>query len=431
MYRQQTNLRLLAILTTIFLFGGACSSATSELRNVEAAETNAPAVVAADARIAAALELIEKVPDAPDGYNRLASAYIRRARETGDFSLNQKAETAVSRALEIAPADVTAQKLRASLHLTFHRFADALEAGGKLRESYPKDAFVYGVLTDANIELGNYTEAVEAAQAMVDLRPNMESYARVSLARSLYGDTDGAIEAMSLAARIADPQDREAQSWCLVHLGDEYFKIGKYAEAEKQYDASLQIFPEYHLALAAKAKARAAQGDSAAAIKFYTDAQTRVPLVETVIALGDLYARNNEAQRARQQYDLAEVIERKFGGTDQRRLALLWVDHDVRLDEALTIAAQENASRKDIFTADIYAWTLYKKGKFQEARAASKEALRLKTKDARAFYHAGMIEKALGNEKEAKRFLQSALQINPAFDILQAEQARAALAELK
>ena len=107
------------------------------------------------------------------------------------------------------------------------------------------------------------------------------------------------------------------------------------------------------------------------------------------------------------------------------------LDHDVRLDEALTIAAQENASRKDIFTADIYAWTLYKKGKFQEAKAAIKEAMRLKTKDARTFYHAGMIEKALGNEKEAKRFLQSALQINPAFDILQAEQARAALAELK
>ena len=109
-------------------------------------------------------------------------------------------------------------------------------------------------MTDANVELGNYKEAVEAAQAMVDLRPNMESYARVSLARSLYGDTDGAIEAMSLAARIADPQDREAQSWCLVHLGDEYFKIGKYAEAEKQYDAACKFFPNYHLALAAKAK---------------------------------------------------------------------------------------------------------------------------------------------------------------------------------
>lgn len=431
MYRQQTDFYLFVVFTAIILLSGACSSKMRELRNVEAAENAAPAIVNEDARIAAARELIEKVPDSPDGYNRLASAYIRRARETGDFSLNTKAETVVNRALEIAPADVTAQKLKASLHLTFHRFAEALEAGKKLQKDYPKDALVQGVLTDANVELGNYQEAVEAAQAMVDAKPNMESYARVSHVRSLYGDTDGAIEAMSLAARIADPQDREAQGWCLTQLGDEYFKIGKSVEAEKQYDAALQIFPNYHLALAAKAKARAAQGDFETAIKFYTDAQNRVPLVETIIALGDLYTRNGDAERAKQQYDLAEVIEQKFGSTDQRRLALLWADRDIRLDEALTIAAQENANRKDILTADIYAWTLYKKGKFQEARAAIGEALRLKTKDARIFYHAGMIEKGLGNEKEAKRYLNLAVQTNPAFDVLQAEKAKEILRELE
>jgi tetratricopeptide (TPR) repeat protein len=430
MYRKQMNLRLLVIFAAIFLCG-ACSSATSELRKTEAAENNSPAIVAEDARVAAARELIEKMPDLPDGYTRLAAAYIRRARETGDFSLNAKAETAVQRALEIAPADATAQKLRASLHLTFHRFAEALAAGEKLRESYPKDAFVYGVLTDAHVELGNYQEAVEAAQAMVDLKPNMESYARVAQLRSLYGDSAGAIEAMTLAARIADPQNPEVQGWCLVHLGDEYFKIGKPAEAEKQYDEALRIFPDYHLALAGKAKTRAAQNDFDAAIKFYAEAQARVPLVETIIALGDLYTRNGETEKARRQYDLAEVIEQQFGGADRRRAALLWADRDLRLDEALTIAAQENANRKDIFTADIYAWTLYKKGRFQEAKAAINRALHLKTKDARIFYHAGMIEKASGNQKEAKRFLSLALQTNPSFDVLQAENARAALAEIK
>ncbi|MDQ3801617.1 MAG: hypothetical protein M3384_19515, partial [Acidobacteriota bacterium] len=121
-----------------------------------------------DERIRQAESLIEKMPGSAIGYVNLATAYIQAARETGDFSLNSKAENAVSRALEIEPENASAQKLRASLHLTFHRFAEALEAGEKLQKNYPKDAFVYGVLTDANVELGNYAAAVETAQKMVD-----------------------------------------------------------------------------------------------------------------------------------------------------------------------------------------------------------------------------------------------------------------------
>jgi len=42
-----------------------------------------------------------------------------------------------------------------------------------------------------------------------------------------------------------------------------------------------------------------------------------------------------------------------------------------------------------------------------------------------------MIEKVLGNRVEAAAYLRNALKINPAFDALQAEKARAALQELK
>ena len=116
---------------------------------------------------------------------------------------------------------------------------------------------------------------------------------------------------------------------------------------------------------------------------------------------------------------------------DQRALALLWADQDVKLDEALAIAEKEHAARRDVFTADIYAWCLYKKGNFAEAQKIMQEALRMKTKNALFFYHAGMIEKSTGNDKAAKDFLQKALQLNPSFDLLQAEKAKTALAELK
>lgn len=427
--------RKILLLSLSLAIGTLANSACVEQKpTVASASPNSVAEetsVSTNPRIQKAQALIEKMPNSPRGYNSLAIAYIKSARETGDFSLNSKAETAVNRALEVEPENLDAYKLKASLHLTFHRFQEGLEAGLELQKTNPNDAFIYGVLTDANIELGNYKEAAEAAQKMVDLRPNMESYARVSYVRTHYGDSDGAIEAMSLAARIADPMDKEAQAWCLTYLGNEYFKVGRFEEAEKQYDTALEIFPNYHLALAGKGHARAASGDYENAVKFYTQSQDRVPATLTIIALGDVYTKIGESEKAQKQYALAEFIEQKLGNIDQRTLALMWADHNTKLDEALAIAEKEHTVRKDIFTADIYAWCLYKKGNFQAAQNIINEAMRLKTKDARIFYHAGMIEKGLGNKKAAADFLQKALQTNPAFDVLQAENAKTALQELK
>ena len=45
--------------------------------------------------------------------------------------------------------------------------AEGLEAGKALQKEFPDDAFVYGVLTDANAELGNYDAAVDAAFARI------------------------------------------------------------------------------------------------------------------------------------------------------------------------------------------------------------------------------------------------------------------------
>jgi tetratricopeptide (TPR) repeat protein len=413
------------------LFFGLSGCVKQEASKAENVKSPATTSSAPNAEIAAAQKTIEKTPNAAAGYNKLAVAYIKRARETGDFSLNDNAQTAINRALEIEPQNNDAQKLNASLLLTFHRFAEALEAGKKLQEANPRDAFVYGVLTDANIELGNYKEAIETVQKMVDMKPNMESYSRVAHVRSLHGDSDGAIEAMSLASRVANPMDKEVQSWSLTYLGNEYFKVGRFAEAEKEYDGALKILPDYHLALAGKGHVRAAAGDYENAVKFLTQTQTRVPTTEVVIALGDVYAKTGNAEKAAEQYKLAEFIEQKPGNLDQRRLALLWADRDTKLDEALAIAEKEYAARKDIYTADIYAWCLYKKGDFQKAKTAIIEAMRLKTKEALFFYHAGMIEKELGNVKGAKDFLQKALRTNPSFDVLQADKAKAALEELK
>jgi len=104
---------LIALLFALACASGACSSSAGDaiVKPAKAAEEKVP-VDAADAEINSVLKIIEKTPDSPDGYSQLAAVYIKKARATGDFSLNSKAETAVKRALEIEPQNLSAKKLR-------------------------------------------------------------------------------------------------------------------------------------------------------------------------------------------------------------------------------------------------------------------------------------------------------------------------------
>ena len=423
-------LKIFLIVICLAFVPAGCALRDSEAGSVKAAKEDQSSTN--DPQIRAALALIDKMPNATEGYLHLAGIYIRKARETGDFSLNSKAQTAVEKALEISPQDISARKLQASLRLTFHRFAEGLEAGKALQKEFPDDAFVFGLLTDANAELGNYGAAVDAAQKMVDLKPNAASYARVGHIRSLYGDHKGAIEMLALAAQVTDPIAGEARAWCLVQLGDEYWKHGQFAESEKAYDQALEAFPNYYFALAGKGRARAAVNDMQGAEKYLVDSQNRAPYVETIIFLGDLYSAEGNSEKAKQQYDLVEVVEKKLGlNNDQKRLAMLWADHDTRLDEALEIANREYAARQDILTADTAAWCRYKKGDIQGAKVAIDDAMKLKSNDARMLYHAALIEKALGEKAQAKKLLESALKLNPMFDMVQAPIAKKELSEMK
>ena len=397
-----------------------------------ASAANSKFATPADSRIQAAQRTVEQHPNKAESFNLLASAYLQKARETNDFGFNSRAEAALGRSLELAPDDYDALKLRGKLLLTYHRFSDALELARKLQTIRPDDHDLYGMLTDAEVELGNYAEAIAAAQKMVDLRPDSNSYARVSYLRSLHGDAEGAIQAMTVAVKASDPNDPEGIAWCRVHLGDELMNAGKPTEGELEYDKALLIFPDYPLGLAAKARARVRAGDLNKAMELYERAQNRTPLPDTAVALGDLYAKLGRADEAKRQYDLVEFIERNSAasGTYSRQLAMLWADHDANLQPALAIVQRERSLRQDVFTCDALAWILFKNKRLDEAQKSIDEALRLGTRDARIFYHAGMIYEAQGDTSKASKYLKLAFTISPTFDLLQADKARQTLAAI-
>jgi tetratricopeptide (TPR) repeat protein len=380
----------------------------------------------ADRQIHLAEAKIKNLPNSPQAYDQLAAAYMQKARETGDFGCNARAESALKQSLQLDPNDNTALTLRASLLLTHHRFSEALQEAKRAQESAPDNADLYGVMTDALVELGDYPEAVKAAQKMMNLRPDSASYSRTSYLRALHGDLEGAVEAMRVAVKAGNPSNPENAGWFRVYLGLELMKAGKRVEGEREFDIALEIFPNYHLALSAKGRARAAAGDFDSAIEYYKRAQERVPLPEVVIALGDIYTKLGRTTEATRQYELVEFIERTgaASSTYSRQLALFWADHDMKLDEALEVMQRERVARADIYTSDALAWCLYKKGRITEARESLEQAMRLGTRDGRIFYHAGMIYDALGERRLATKYLKLALDTDPSFDVLQVDVAK-------
>lgn len=365
-------------------------------------------------------------------FGNLGIWYLQKARETGDPSFYTQADGAIQRALELDPNDFRALSGSGALALSRHQFHEALEWGLQARPLNPYNSSIYGIIGDAQLELGDYPDAFSTFQQMVDLRPDLTSYARISYARELKGDRPGAIQAMQ-EALLAGAPGSEAVNWAQVQLGNLYFDQGEYDNAEQSYRTALISMPEYPYARAGLANVRAAQGNYAEAISLYTRAINTMPMPQFVIALGDIYAAAGQPQEAAKQYSLVQVEEKLFAanGVDvDAEVALFDVDHDHNLPSALLSARAAYARRSSVTVADVLAWTLDRNGDYGEAQQMIAQALHLGTRNALVFYHAAMIEYHLGDRQGARSYLEKALTLNPHFSLLYAEPAQKLLAEL-
>jgi tetratricopeptide (TPR) repeat protein len=356
-------------------------------------------------------------PKDAEGLTLLGLAYQQRVRETGDPTFYPRSEEALRRALELDPDNDLAVTGLAALAASRHRFTDARRLARRATGLNRYSAPALGILGDASVQTGHYKAAFAAFDRMAALKPTAAAYARISYARELLGRTDAAVAAMKLALSAAAATSEPA-AWALVELGNLYFNSGRLRPAERAYRGALARFPGYHRAQAALARVAAARGLTDQAVALYGRALEKVPLPEYAAQLGETLTAAGREAEAEDAYELVGVMQRLLeanGARTELETALVDLDRNVNLADALARVREAYAERPSIEAEDVLGWALYRNGRCEEALPYSQRALRLGTHDALKLFHRGMIERCLGRPDAARSAFARALAVNPYF----------------
>lgn len=345
----------------------------------------AAAPTPAEKAVAAARQTIEKNPKTAAGYNALALAQARRARETADTAFYSQAEETLKKSFALEANNFEGRKVLGWVMLGKHEFAEALKLAIELNRQMKDDVTVYGLLADAHTQLGNYKEAEQAVQWMLNIgRVSIPGLTRAAHLRELFGDVEGALELMRMAYNRLNPAEAEDRAWVLTHAAHLQLLSGNPPVAEQLATQALEAFPGYHYALGQLGKVRTAQGRHAEAASLQGRRYQAAPHPENLYELAVAQKKaglDEEAQASFAQFEKLARAEMKSWDNANRELIFYYADHAGRPDEAVEVARMEAARRQDVPTLDAYAWALFKSGQRDEAKRQMERALAVGVQD--------------------------------------------------
>lgn len=408
----------------------------SAVASPASAQAGAPGVDASaagharlDQAIAKYTRATEQNPRDSKAWIDLGDALMQKARETADVSYYGHAEAVYQKALALDAGNVPALIGMAWVTSDRHEFEKSKAWAGRALALDPRNNDAYGLIGDADQEIGDYDAAYAHYQAMLNIRPDLASYSRGGHLLWLTGDFRKGVWLMGKAIDAGGPY-AETTGWCRAQLGLMFYSEGYQAAAEQTLRDALLTTPHNYRVLMALGRVEAGRRDYADAIDCYQKAVAVVPQLEAVAALGDLYGLTGRKSEAQRQYALAEQIDHLQKANGVRggwQMSLFQANHDRDLPEALRAAREEYQTRRNVYAADALAWCLYKNGRYQEAAVLSRAALSRHTPEASFLFHAGTISAKLKDRPAARSFLSRAIRLNPNFSPTDAPVAVAAL----
>lgn len=417
--RSSTSLVLVAVLAV--LIGGALGRFATADQDAVAARSGAVTSLGsgnvgdAGERVRRLEAAIAARPEDLAALQQLGAAYVQRAVETADPAFYTLAEETLDRA-DAVRADQPATLLgRGALALSLHEFVEARAIGERLHLALPRSVGPLGVLTDAEVELGNYEVAAAHVQEMLDLDPGTAALSRASYLRELHGDLDGAVTAMRQAVIAAAPGTFD-RGVVTALLGDLHWRRGDLTAARRAYEDARVAAPGLPAAEVGLARVEAAEGAEEDAMARLVRLVERVPLPEALIVLGDLQRAAGDTGAAAATAEVVRAVaalQRDVGQVVDLELAVFEADHGDP-GEALALARRAHAARPgNVFAQHALGWAIARSGDPAAAVPLIEQALRLGTRDALIRYHAAVIFDAVGDRERARSELATAVESTP------------------
>ncbi len=353
----------------------------------------------AQQKIEMARRSIEKNPNYAPAYNELALALSQRARETSDVSYYNQALETLEKSFKIAPDNFEGRKTEVWLLLGKHEFAKARVKAHMLNRQVPDDLTTYALLTDACVELGQYKEAEEAAQWMLNLRPgDVRGLTRGAYLRELFGNLQGALEFFQEAYTVTPANETENRAWILTQMGHLALLQGRTEISEQFLTKALTLFPDYHYALAGMAKVRAAQARYPEAVELLQKRYAAASHAENLYDLAEMMdkaGQTKEAEALYREFEQKALKESPSWDNSNKELIFYYADKAAKPKEALKIAKLERSRRQDVYTRDAYAWALSANGQNRQALSEIRRALEVGVQDPSILHHAQVIAERL------------------------------------
>ncbi len=310
---------------------------------------------------------------------QLATIFITEQRITGEHHYYYTAiEKILNGVLSIDPKNFEATVYKASLRMSQHQFADAKKLAEEAKLINPNNAYIYGILVDANVELGNYEEAVAMSDKMQALKPSLESYSRASYLREIYGDYKGAIEAMKLAVQAGLPGS-EPQCWSRNVLGDLYMNTNQWKMAENTFAENLYMRPSYAPSMAGLAKVETQKKNFVRALILLDSAYAVMPQYSFQEQKADVYTAMGDAKKAMDENMAVQKLLIADANTAQHSVALELAKNFEKTnqwDSAKKYAMLEyNIRPKNIDVNNEMAWIAYSQNDIVKAKEYAKTAL--------------------------------------------------------
>lgn len=291
-----------------------------------------------------------------------------------------------------------------------HKFFDAKNYAEKALGLKDKKAATLLLLADVSLETGDYPKANQILNSF----KNKHSFAyliRKAKAVDHQGMTDSAIVCMEKAYERVKGNKILAQ-WALSNLGDMYGHAGRVEKAYDTYLEVLRINPNHDHALKGIAwiclshdrNFREARRiiNAVAARNFMPDSHLLFSMIAEME--GNQIQKRNHLEKFKSQ-----VSGAGYQAMYNRYLALIEAE-EFDSQMAVSIAEREIAVRPTPESYDLLAWAYYKQDDFKEALRIADSKVKDQTFEPDALYHIGMIHLANGNEREAREFLNQALE---------------------